>query len=77
MQLNTLEEWLEVQGRLINCFNKKYGFKRLELTDNRKILLQFDGIECTIEYDEFIDMEIEDIPQFVTDLENSIKRFWD
>ena len=76
MQMNTLEEWLEVQGRLINIFDRKYGFKRLERYSNGDIGLVFDGVGYTADRDDFINMDLDDLPSFVNAVEQDISKFW-
>lgn len=74
--MNTLDEWLEVQGCLINLFNPKYGFKRIERPSDKYIILVFDGVDYTAYTEDFTSMTIEELPNLVNMIEKDISRFW-
>lgn len=74
--MNTLDEWLEVQGRFINSFDDKYGFKRLERPSDKYIILVFDGIDYTAYIEAFTSITIEELQKFVDMVEKDISRFW-
>jgi len=75
MDMDTLEEWLEVQGRLLNSFDTKYGFQRLDMLPNGDIIFNFDMCVFTADRIYFTVITIDELPYLVDAIEQDIKRF--